>query len=166
MPPIIRLLNWMGEPYKEWLVPFEKGDLIARARWRTGLHDLWGQKELCHAACLRMPSCTFARMLQESSAAFAYWNAGLDALLADVNDSSTPLQVGVSACLSVRHVVCPALPARVHVSACTVCLHARWCMQRTLFGRFAFREQLLTGLCAQMCVRVCLWVRVRAYACV
>ncbi len=98
LPYALQLVNALLEPVKEWLVPLDKEDLVARARWRTGLQRLWGEVPASGAG---------------DASTYAYWNAGLDALLWDQRDPANPLQ-------------------------------------KTLLGRFFFREQLLGCLRTQL----------------
>ncbi len=77
LPYALQLVNALLEPVKEWLVPFDKEDLVARARWRTGLQRLWGEVPASGAG---------------DASTYAYWNAGLDALLWDQRDPANPLQ--------------------------------------------------------------------------
>lgn len=61
LPLAVEALNFFGEPWKEWLVPLDKEALLTTATRRAGLDQFWDEEA-------------------------AYWNAGLDSLVADMHD--------------------------------------------------------------------------------
>lgn len=76
-PLVVEFFNTVAEPFKTWLIPMDKPTLLCIAKERSGLDTFWGQQAT-------NVSSTFS-----NDEVFQYWNDGLDAVLADVNDESS-----------------------------------------------------------------------------